>query len=207
MASGGAGVSWPPAVETAPIAPDPAPFVPAGAYLPPSAVFAPDASAAAAASGSARTPTLRAGSAPLLADLPLDAPDDLAGWVVVAGGGLAAVGFFLPWSTTVIGSTAAGSYLDSWGFASAMHLPVFGLTLLALALALVPSRLPRWIGAGALPLVLGGLVLGLLWPYAMGPLGAQLGAWAEIGGAALLVIGGMLSIHAARGTDRREPAA
>jgi hypothetical protein len=41
-----------------------------------------------------------------------------------------------------------------------------------------------------LGLTFGGLLLGLLWPYAVGPLGADFGAMVTVLGAVALLIGG-----------------
>ncbi|HEX6983946.1 MAG TPA: hypothetical protein VF170_01155 [Planctomycetaceae bacterium] len=169
------------------------PYVPAGAYLPPSAVFAPPEEAKPASAAAARP-----GVAPLLADLPFDAPDDLPGWLVVSGGGLAAVSFLLPWAHRVIGSSGEGSYFNSWGLGAPMHLPVFLLVLLTLTLAMLPNRLAPWLRSGVVPLVVGGIVLGLVWPYVLyEPLAGRLGATAETVAAFLLVAGGLLSLRLA----------
>jgi hypothetical protein len=57
---------------------------------------------------------------------------------------------------------------------------------------------PAWISSGILGLVFGGLLLGLAWPYLVGPLGADVGlTMVTLGGVALL-IGGVLALWATR---------
>jgi hypothetical protein len=179
------------------------PYGQAGAYMPPSAVLVPEASAApvSAALASAAGPSAkprRPGDAPLLADLPLDAPDDLPGWLVVAGAAAGAIGFFLPWAHRVIGAAGDG-YLSSWGFGALMNVPIFIAVFVTLALAVMPNRVPAWIRTGALPLVVGGLVIGTVWPYVLyGPLNGRLGSVIESFAGLLLVVGGVLALRAVR---------
>ena len=115
-------------------------------------------------------------------------------WLAVAGSALAAVGMVLPWSSlTVIGAEGVG-YFDRWGLAGPGHLLVAAAVLGALALALLRERVPAWLGVGLPGPALGGLLLGLVWPYLIGPLGGQLGAWAVALGAALLIVAGVATL-------------
>ena len=119
--------------------------------------------------------------------------DEAAGLVVLAGAMGAAVGFLLPWSRVVIGSRSIGGYFDSWGLASPGHLMVFLVVLATLALATVPNPIASWLRSGVPGLVLGGLLVGLAWPYAVGPLGAGIGIIVLVVSACLLLVGGLLS--------------
>jgi hypothetical protein len=167
------------------------PYVPAGAYMPPSAVFAPEPAPA-------EPPKPRPGDAPLLADLPFDAPDDLPGWLVASGAAIGTVGFFLPWAHRLIAASGEG-YFNAWGLGALMHLPVFVAALVTLGLAVRPNRVPGWLRAGVLPLVLGGLLLGLAWPYVfVGPLRGQFGSVLEAFAGLVLVVGGILALRTAR---------
>ncbi|HEU0236656.1 MAG TPA: hypothetical protein VFR14_09475, partial [Candidatus Limnocylindrales bacterium] len=190
-------------------APEEEPYQPAGAYLPPSAVFLPDASVApasvASASAALTSPSAdpkakprRPGDAPLLADLPLDAPDDLPGWLVAGGAIAGTIGFFLPWAHRVIGASGEG-YLSSWGFGALMNVPIFIAVFVTLALAVMPNRVPVWLRTGVLPLATGGLLLGTVWPYVLyGPLNGRLGSVIEAFAGLLLVVGGLLAVRASR---------
>jgi len=175
------------------------PYLPAGAYLPPSAVFLPDASVAPASPSADREArSRRPGDAPLLADLPLDAPDDLPGWLVVGGAVAGTIGFFLPWAHRVIGASGEG-YFSSWGFGALMNVPIFIALFVTLALAVMPSRVPVWLRTGVLPLAAGGLLIGTVWPYVLyGPLNGRLGSVIEAFAGLLLVAGGLLAVRAAR---------
>ena len=101
---------------------------------------------------------------------------ELAGWLVAAGSAMAALGFVLPWSVVVIGARGYGGYLDGWGLASPTHVLALAVVLLTLALGVVKTTVPAWLRTGVLGLALGGLLIGLTWPYAIGPLGADIGA-------------------------------
>jgi hypothetical protein len=70
---------------------------------------------------------------------------------------------------------------------------VAGLIALV-ALALAGERF-RGASVGAIATVSAGLVLGLLWPYVFGPLGASVGVWTVLAGAIVLGIGGILDLR------------
>ena len=181
---------------------------PPGAYVPPSPAFAlatgagPDVAASATiagrgAPGSGRGLT----SVGILDALPrLDAArlTDVAGWLVVVGSVMATLGFVLPWSLTVIGASGAGGYLDDWGLASPTHVLALAAVLLVLALGVVRTTVPAWLRTGVFGLALGGLLIGLTWPYVLGPLGADIGALLVALGGVALVGGGALAIVADR---------
>ena len=123
---------------------------------------------------------------------------EVAGWFVVAGSTVAMLGFLLPWSVVVIGSNGTGGYLDDWGLASPTHLfAVLGLAGV-LALGVLQNPVPAWLRTGVLGLLSGGLLVGLTWPYAIGPLGAELGAMATFVGGLLLLGGGLVATWATR---------
>ena len=78
-----------------------------------------------------------------------------------------------------------GGYFDGWGLASPTHLFVFVGLLAVLALAIRRTR-PGLDLVGDLGFVFGGLLLGLAWPYLVGPLGADVGlTMTTLGGVAL----------------------
>jgi hypothetical protein len=117
---------------------------------------------------------------------------------VVAGSSMALLGFLLPWSVVVIGSRGTGGYLDDWGLASPTHLfAVLGLAGV-LALGVLKNKVPVWLRTGVLGLLTGGLLVGLTWPYAIGPLGADIGAMATFIGGLVLLGGGFVAIWATR---------
>jgi hypothetical protein len=123
---------------------------------------------------------------------------DIAGWFVIVGSAMAVLGFLLPWSTVVIGARSAGSYFDSWGLASPTHVIVLGSTLVVLALAIVRTSVPLWLRSGVMPLALGSLLIGLVWPYEVGSLGADVGIVVVGLGGLAMVIGGVVTIVATR---------
>jgi len=135
------------------------------------------------------------------ADDPADEPTWLeatAGWLTIIGSAVAILGFLLPWSQTVIGAESAGSYFDSWGMANPSHLLVVLALLAVLGLAIVANPIPTWIRTCAAGLILGGLLVGLTWPYLIGPLGAGPGVMAILVGGVMLVIAGILDLVEAR---------
>jgi hypothetical protein len=187
------------------------PAVTPGAYLPPNltssaaAATWPDRRPAwpvgepkrvaseAAAAMPATTPA--AGALPVIEAAPIV---EFAGWFVVVGSVMGVLGFLLPWSVAVIGASGSAGYLDHWGLASPSHLLAVAGLLGVLALGVVHTPVPAWLRTGVLGLGLGGLLLGLTWPYLLGPLGADIGVlMTGVGGVALL-IGGALASWATR---------
>src|SRR6266550_1266825 len=128
------------------------------------------------ASGSARKAAAPADKA----TVELSKVDEFIGWLSVAGSALAAVGFILPWSNSVIGATGIG-YFDRWGLAGPGHIVVVVGLLVLLRLG-IPG------------VALGALLVGLAWPYLVGPLGIQAGLLAVVIGAALILVAGILAI-------------
>lgn len=177
-------------IDVAPYVPSPplmalAP-APAGAWTGPSAAVP-----ASVSSAEELTP----GRASLLADLPFDAPDDLPGWLVAVGSIGAAVSFLLPWAPEVLGSPAFGTtYFGQWGLASPMHLPPLLFIVAIAALAVLPNGVAAWIRTGILPVLAGGLLLGLTWPYLVGGFGGLLGTTIAAAAAILMVAGGVVAL-------------
>jgi hypothetical protein len=195
------------AFELDPVEPTPPP----SAYRPPSpAIMMANATAAANEAARANPPTDGLGEPAAKVTTAKDAtwwldsiPDparfvEIAGWFVVVGSTMALLGFLLPWSRVVIGSRTVGGYFDGWGLASPTHLLVFVALLAVLALAVRRAPVPAWISSGIFGLVMGGLLIGLAWPYLIGPLGADVGlTMTTLGGVALL-IGGVVALWATR---------
>jgi hypothetical protein len=121
----------------------------------------------------------------------------VARWLVVIGAALAAIGFLLPWSNSVIGATGV-DYFDRIGLAGRGHLLIAAGILATLALALIRNPLPLWARIGVPGLVLGSLLIGLVWVYVFGPLRTDPGAQAVLVGAVLLVVGGLIGIAIGR---------
>ncbi|HLA15937.1 MAG TPA: hypothetical protein VJZ72_03460 [Candidatus Limnocylindrales bacterium] len=139
------------------------------------------------------------------------APTALSGWLVVAGGIVAGISFLLPWADHVLGGSAADqSYIGHWGLANApnilLMLASFGIAWLAVA----PIKGLTWLRGGVLPLVAGGLLLGITWPYILGPYGPRFGMWVTVIGGGLLLAGGILALyegatHHGQGEPEGEP--
>lgn len=130
-----------------------------------------------------------------------DSPARLAefvGWLSVAGAAFASVGFLLPWGQVMIGSSGVG-YFDRWGLAGPAHVVVVVGLLALLALGLARTDVPVRIRTGIGGLGLGALVLGLVWPYVVGPLGSGPGAQIVGIGALALIVSGLLAIVVDRG--------
>jgi hypothetical protein len=222
-AGSAAPVDWPAA--PAPVASDGAKPAapPPGAYLPPSGAFSardsglprgqlvqpgsarvatapaprPAAPVASPVVPVARQPSQpRPGGASLFADLPFDTPKSLPGWLIAAGSAAAIAGFLLPWSRMIPGQGGFG-YLDTWGLASPSRVLLLLFTVVALALAILPNRAPAWLRTGVAGLVLGGLLLGIVWPYVLDGASA-IGTLAEAAAALLLIIGGLLAVRPQR---------
>ncbi|MBI3747178.1 MAG: hypothetical protein HY264_11775 [Chloroflexi bacterium] len=199
----------------APGAAVPAGLIP-GAYLPPSSIHRPEpppppvAQMPLAASPAVGAPpptpesswvpsqpapapatpvAVRAGRPSLLADLPFDAPDTLAEWLVAVGSGGAAISFLLPWISGTV------SYDTSWGLASASRLPILGLLAVTAVLGILPNGVAPWVRSGVLGLVGGALQLGIVWPIVAGDFGdAAFGAIVGAAAATVLIVGGIVAV-------------
>ena len=188
-----------------------------GAYVPPVAAPVPTLSIAAPAparewagtdalapvdgAAGASGPVRKAAAA--LADratVEVSKVDEFIGWLSVAGSALAAVGFILPWSNSVIGATGIG-YFDRWGLAGPGHIVVVVGLLVLLGLGVVRMPVPPWLRLGIPGVALGALLVGLAWPYLVGPLGVQAGLLAVVIGAALIIVAGILAIATGRHVD------
>jgi hypothetical protein len=199
------------AEATAPAAPTPTlPVDPPGAYVPPLPVVSIPAGPAVparawAGQGNGTHPDSdhAAASAKSARDRVMDASRlaEFVGSVSVAGSALAAVGFLLPWASTMIGAVGVG-YFDRWGLAGPAHILVVLAILAILVLAVVRNPIPTWIRTGLAGLGVGALLLGLTWPYLLGPLDAAPGVLIAAIGAIALIGSGLLALV----TDRHAEA-
>ncbi len=140
-------------------------------------------------------PAAEAGDAPSsLVTGPFAGASEFVAWLAIAGSALAIVGFVLPWSSiSVIGASGVG-YFDRWGLAGAGHPLIFVAILGVLAAAVLRERIPIWFGIGLPGIGLGALMVGLAWPYLVGPLAGQLGVMAVALGALLLIGAGVATL-------------
>jgi hypothetical protein len=122
--------------------------------------------------------------------------------VSIAGAALAAVGFLLPWASVMIGASGT-QYFDRWGLAGPGHVIVVIGILVLIALSIVRNPIPTWIRTGIGGLAVGSLLLGLTWPYLLGPLDAAPGVLIDAIGALALIGSGVLALV----TDRHAKAA
>jgi hypothetical protein len=194
-----------------PVGVDPASArVPAGVYLPPSAVLPPaealplpGAGAAASDSASAAKPGVARGPLSGLADSlnSISVPADAGSRTIAIGGGIAVLGFLLPWADIVIGSRSLdGGLLSTWGLAGPAAPFAFLLVLGLTALAILRPNLPAWVGLSSAAIALAALLVGILWPYLFGSFGAAVGVYLVAVGALVLVAGGLVD----RVTSRHE---
>ena len=209
-----AGVAWPPAAWPADEArPRPAASVPrppaptgavAGAYLAPSATYTaggPRPAMPTIPPEPVNAPVTTAATASATGRRGMALPAELAEWLSIGGSVLVIVSFVLPWATDgVIGSRGSG-YTSDWGLANPGHLVLILATLTILVLHIVPNRVPRWVRSGVLPLLVGGVLLGLAFAYYARPFGGGTGVAVELAGALVLVGGGLLGIP----PERNEP--
>jgi hypothetical protein len=90
---------------------------------------------------------------------------------------------------------ASGSqYFDRWGLAGPGHIVVVVGILAVLALSIVRNPIPTWIRTGIAGLAVGSLLLGLTWPYLLGPLDAAPGVLIDAIGAIALIGSGVLAL-------------
>ena len=187
--------AWPPA-PVGPLAPEPALRTPAGAYLPPSAVLPPGDALPAkdgAGNGSAPPRSVMERFALGEEDGPWGLPAELPGRTIALGAALAGLGFLLPWAEVVIGSGGVGGFLDQWGLAGPGHW-VLLLALIAIGgLAVAGERTSVKVGTSTASIVLGAVLLGLAFPYVMGPFRETVGVYVTLAGAFIMIAGGLIA--------------
>jgi hypothetical protein len=118
---------------------------------------------------------------------------EFIGWLTIAGGALAAVGFLLPWGASMIGAIGV-DFFARWGLAGPFHLVVALAVVVTVVLAIVPNPVPSWIRVGLAGTILGTFLLGLVWPYIFGFSITGPGAYAVGVGAAALLAAGLASL-------------
>jgi hypothetical protein len=165
------------------------PIPPTGAY-PPGSTFVADAVPPSAATP--RTPSAR--SLPAL-DLAALGTTEFQERVVVVGGAIATVAFFLPWASAVIGSPPLPDPWDSFGIVGAWHLVPFLLTVGTVALSQFGERFAVWFRLALAPMLTAGILLGLGWYYLVTPLGGWLGGYVLAAGALVMAFGATLAIR------------
>jgi hypothetical protein len=144
------------------------------------------------------TPPATITAAPDRAELRLELPSDIPGWLATIGSALAVAGFVLPWATRMPFTTGRGGYTDLWGLAASSHWSVLAVTAGLLVLSLLPRHVPPWIRAGVVPLALGGMLLGLVWPFVMGQFGSDIGSLGVALAAVMLIGSGLLGLRPRR---------
>ena len=92
---------------------------------------------------------------------------------------MAVLGFLLPWSQIIIGSSQVGGYFNTWGLASPTHVFVFIGLLVILGVEIIRVQVPAWLRTGIPGLVMGGLLVGGVWPYAVGPVSWTSAPWSS----------------------------
>ena len=130
--------------------------------------------------------------------------EETADTIMLVGSFGLVLSFLAPWADVVIGSRGRG-YMDTWGLAGSGHIALFLLALGVLALAALENPIGRWLRTGVAGVALGGFVLGLAWPYVVGPLGAGPGALLAWVSGLVLFVAGIVSLlvlrHAALPPD------
>ena len=130
--------------------------------------------------------------------------EETADVVMLVGSFGLVLSFLAPWASVVIGSRGS-AYMDTWGLAGPGHIALFLLALGVLALAALQNPIGRWLRTGVVGVALGSFVLGLAWPYVVGPLGAGPGALLAWVSGLVLFVAGIVSLlvlrHAALPPD------
>ena len=107
----------------------------------------------------------------------------------------------LPWAEIVIGTSSMGGFLDQWGLAAPGHPIVLLMLIGVVALTVASERTTIKVGTGLAAIVLGSVLLGLVFPYVMGPFQEAVGVYVTLAGALVMIGGGLL----ARAGRRHEP--
>jgi hypothetical protein len=198
-----------PELHPAPLAPVPPPLATAmPAELPPASILprAWDPAAAAAGDGVVAAGPATPARIGRIAMPRIDREriEETADAIMLVGSFGLVLSFLAPWADDVIGSRGRG-YMDTWGLAGSGHIALFLLALGVLALAVLQNPIGRWLRTGVAGVALGAFVLGLAWPYVVGPLGAGPGAMLAWLSGLVLFVAGIVSLlvlrHAALPPD------
>ena len=190
-------------------APPPPPAESSPAESPPAPVYPRAWDPAGAAAGEGVVAAAAAPSVPRFGSFAMprinkDRVEDAADAMMLVGAFGLVLAFLAPWARVVIGSRGTG-YMDTWGLAGSGHIALFLLTLGVLALAVFQNPIGRWLRTGVLGIALGSFVLGLAWPYVVGPLGAGPGALLAWVSGLVMFIAGAISLlvlrHATLSSD------
>ena len=190
-------------------APPPPPAESSPAESPPAPVYPRAWDPAGAAAGEGVVAAAAAPSVPRFGSFAMpridkDRVEDAADAMMLVGAFGLVLAFLAPWARVVIGSRGTG-YMDTWGLAGSGHIAHFLLTLGVLALAVFQNPIGRWLRTGVLGIALGSFVLGLAWPYVVGPLGAGPGALLAWVSGLVMFIAGAISLlvlrHASPSSD------
>jgi hypothetical protein len=139
-------------------------------------------------------PMLRppAGRAGLLSDVPVQFPRTRGGGLAVTGLLVSAVALLLPWAPVA----NFVSYFDAWGLGRPSTIVAFVAALVLLAIALEPVPLSMRTRTGWLPLLYGGVALGMSWSRIDGGLAfIDIGGWLFALGGAFAVVGGVAALN------------
>jgi hypothetical protein len=123
---------------------------------------------------------------------------DIAGWFVMLGATMSVLGFLLPWSRVEIFTAGVGGSTNGLALASPAHLVLFGCLLGTLALATLRAVVPTWLRTAMPGLALGGVVVGLVWPFLGGSRGVEFGTALTALGGCELIVGGAIATWATR---------
>lgn len=179
------------------------------ADLPPAPVFPRAWDPAGAAAGEGVVAATAPAGVPRLGGFAMpridrDRVEEAADAMMLVGAFGLVLAFLAPWARIVIGSRGSG-YMDTWGLAGSGHIALFLLALAVLGLAVFQNPIGRWLRTGVLGVALGSFVLGLAWPYVVGPLGAGPGALLAWVSGLVMFIAGVVSLfvlrHAALPSD------
>jgi hypothetical protein len=120
---------------------------------------------------------------------------DMPRKLVGAGAAIAVLGFLLPWISSI--DTGAGfldNYLDYWGLAGPGHWIVALALLVLVGFAFAEGPFAKF-RIGAIAVMTGALLLGLLWTYLFGIATKSVGVWIVLAGASLIAIGGLIDLR------------
>lgn len=98
-------------------------------------------------------------------------PVPLGERLVAIAAGVVAVAFLLPWGDIVIGAAVVGEPWQRLGILASWHWLAWLGALPVILLATAAPAVPAWLRLGVVPIAYGGLVIGLVWPYVLGPIG------------------------------------
>jgi len=106
-----------------------------------------------------------------------------------------AVAFLFPWADLMIGAAVVGDPWQQLGILGSWHWLAWLGALPVILLAVAAPDLATWLRLGVVPIAYAGVVIGLTWPYVLGPIGGAIAPLVIVAAASVLIVLGAVAVR------------